>query len=194
MRAEREDVARGGATAVEDKEPSGLDGDGNRRPYGEIRREQHAIVRQELVDRFGADNRIDYDEDPIRWRRAIRKNPLTAMVWRVGVFVVGLAIILVGIPMVPLTGPGWVVIFIGLFLWSTEFMWARRITQFVKAEVKTFDLWARVLPWKAKVPMVMLSIAFGWLCAWAALAVTGVPAFLPDVIENPLKQLPLLGD
>ena len=41
--------------------------------------------------------------------------------------VVGTVVILVGIVLLPLPGPGWVVIFTGLGLLSTEYDWARRL-------------------------------------------------------------------
>lgn len=169
------------------------DADGQRRPYRDIRDEQHEKVRAELHERFGEDNRMDPSEDPIGWRRRIRANPATALVWRCGVFVVGLALIIVGIPMVPLVGPGWVVIFIGLFLWSTEFVWARRITKFVKAEVLAFNTWFQALPWKAKVPMVIATVLFAWFCMYLALLLTGLPGWTPDLIERWLTKLPGIG-
>ena len=169
---------------------SGRTPEGARRPYRVVRQEQHAIVRQELLDRFGPNGRIDPKEDPWRWRRAIRTNPMTGTIYRVVIAVVGLALIIAGLPLVPLVGPGWAIIFIGLFLWSTEFMWARRVTQFVKAEVKAFEQYTRALPWKYKVPLLCVSAVFGWLCFWAALAITGVPTWLPDQIESLLVQVP----
>lgn len=171
----------------------GKDEDGDRRPYRDIRREHHEIVRQELLDRFGEDGRIDPHEDPVRWRRAIRTHSVTGPLYRVVVAVVGLALIIAGIPMVPLVGPGWAVIFVGLYLWSTEFLWARRVTQFVKAEVKAFDQYVRALPWTAKIPMLLLSAAFGWFCFYLALLITGVPGWTPDALEQYLVQVPGLG-
>lgn len=164
--------------------------DGERRSYRVVREEQHAIVRRELLLRFGTDGRMDAHEDPIRWRRAVRTNPIAGPVYRSFIAVLGGALIVLGLPMVPLVGPGWAVIFIGLFLWSTEFIWARRVTQFVKAEVKAFEQYSMALPWKAKLPLLGLSVIFGWFCFWLALLLTGVPAWTPDVIEDLLLQVP----
>lgn len=179
------------STAVEEQEKvSGHDETGQRRPYLEIRREQHGIVQSELRERFGDNARIDPEEDPIAWRRKVRCNPVLAPFYRTAVAVLGLALIIAGIPMVPLVGPGWAVIFVGLFLWSTEFMWARRVTQFVKAEVLTFNIWARALPWKAKIPLALASAAFGWLCFYLALLITGVPDWTPDLVEGYIRMAP----
>lgn len=168
----------------------GKDRQGNRRSFRDIRHEQHAIVRQELLDRFGENGRIDAHEDPIRWRRTLRTNPVIGPVYRAVIATLGLLLIIAGIPMVPLVGPGWAVIFIGLFVWSTEFIWARRVTQFVKAEVKAFEQYTRALPWKAKIPMLLLSAAFGWLCFYLALLITGVPGWTPDAVEELVLQVP----
>lgn len=182
-----------GEQQEEERRGLGLDAQGHRRPYRAIRRDQHELVREELLERFGENQMIDPEEDSIRWRRAVRLNPVLGPVYRIGVFVAGLALIVVGIPMVPLVGPGWVVIFVGLFLWSTEYMWARRVTQFVKAEVKSFEQWARHLPLAAKIPLVMVSVAIGWLCFYLALLVTGLPGWTPDVVEEYLRMLPGLA-
>jgi uncharacterized protein (TIGR02611 family) len=55
--------------------------------------------------------------------------------WQVGVFVVGLAIVGLGIVMLPLPGPGWVVIFAGMAIWATEFVWAQLVLRWTKRKV-----------------------------------------------------------
>lgn len=177
-------------SSTPEKQAPGRTADGRRKSYRVVRDEQHAIVRQELLDRFGPDGRIDPHEDRVRWRRAIRTHPLMGTIYRVVIAVVGLALVIAGLPLVPLVGPGWAIIFVGLFLWSTEFMWARRVTQFVKAEVKAFEQYSRALPWRAKIPLLCLSAVFGWLCFWAALSLTGIPMWLPDQVEMLLVQVP----
>ncbi|WP_435198435.1 PGPGW domain-containing protein [Janibacter sp. GS2] len=187
------DDPAGAAEKVAPGRGRGRTPDGERRSYRVVREEQHAIVRRELLLRFGTDGRMDAHEDPIRWRRAIRTNAVAGPVYRSFIAVLGGALIVLGLPMVPLVGPGWAVIFIGLFLWSTEFIWARRVTQFVKAEVKAFEQYSMALPWKAKLPLLCLSVIFGWFCFWLALLLTGVPAWTPDVIEDLLVQVPGLA-
>ncbi len=55
--------------------------------------------------------------------------------WQVGVFVIGLAIVVAGIIMLPLPGPGWVVIFGGMAVWATEFVWAQLALRWTKRKV-----------------------------------------------------------
>ncbi|MFC4506980.1 MULTISPECIES: TIGR02611 family protein [Streptomyces] len=55
--------------------------------------------------------------------------------WQVGVFVIGLAVVGAGIVMLPLPGPGWVVIFGGMAIWATEFVWAQLVLRWTKRKV-----------------------------------------------------------
>ncbi|MFJ3642999.1 TIGR02611 family protein [Streptomyces sp. NPDC090108] len=55
--------------------------------------------------------------------------------WQVGVFVVGLAVVAAGVAMLPLPGPGWVVIFAGMAIWATEFVWAQLVLRWTKRKV-----------------------------------------------------------
>ncbi|MGY0487710.1 TIGR02611 family protein [Streptomyces sp. WG-D5] len=55
--------------------------------------------------------------------------------WQVGVFVVGLAVVVGGVIMLPLPGPGWLVIFGGMAIWATEFVWAQLVLRWTKRKV-----------------------------------------------------------
>ncbi|WP_256105898.1 TIGR02611 family protein, partial [Streptomyces sp. ODS05-4] len=55
--------------------------------------------------------------------------------WQVGVFVVGLAVVAAGVAMLVLPGPGWVVIFAGMAIWATEFVWAQLVLRWTKRKV-----------------------------------------------------------
>ncbi|NED80184.1 TIGR02611 family protein [Streptomyces sp. SID11233] len=55
--------------------------------------------------------------------------------WQVGVFLVGLAVVVAGIIMLPLPGPGWLVIFGGMAIWATEFVWAQLVLRWTRRKV-----------------------------------------------------------
>ncbi|MCC5475218.1 TIGR02611 family protein [Streptomyces barringtoniae] len=65
----------------------------------------------------------------------IKARRLLHLSWQVGVFVVGLAVVVAGIVMLPLPGPGWVVIFGGMAIWATEFVWAQLVLRWTKRKV-----------------------------------------------------------
>ncbi|MBA4862174.1 TIGR02611 family protein [Streptomyces sp. PSKA54] len=65
----------------------------------------------------------------IKARRALHLS------WQVGVFVAGLAVVAAGVIMLPLPGPGWLVIFGGMAIWATEFVWAQLVLRWTKRKV-----------------------------------------------------------
>jgi uncharacterized protein (TIGR02611 family) len=60
-------------------------------------------------------------------RDRMRANPATRLVWRVVVAVTGGAVVLAGVAMIILPGPGWLTIFVGLAILATEFAWAAAV-------------------------------------------------------------------
>ena len=76
-------------------------------------------------------------------RGAIERRPGLRRVYRVGVGVLGGAIAVGGLLLVPLPGPGWLVVFLGLAILGTEFAWARRLAAFTKRQLARFWAWWR---------------------------------------------------
>lgn len=62
-----------------------------------------------------------------RARARIRRSTTLNTGYRIAVAVVGAAVIVAGLAMLVLPGPGWAAIFIGLAILATEFIWARRL-------------------------------------------------------------------
>ncbi|MEU6376452.1 TIGR02611 family protein [Streptomyces sp. NPDC046909] len=65
----------------------------------------------------------------------IKARRMLHLSWQVGIFIIGLAVVVVGIIMLPLPGPGWVVIFGGMAIWATEFVWAQLVLRWTKRKV-----------------------------------------------------------
>jgi uncharacterized protein (TIGR02611 family) len=76
-----------------------------------------------------------------RIRSRVRSLPGGWVLWRVGVTIVGVAIIVVGIILLPLPGPGWVVIFAGLGVLATEYEWAARLLRWAKDMLVSWKDW-----------------------------------------------------
>lgn len=51
---------------------------------------------------------------------------------RLGILLVGTGIIVLGILLIPLPGPGWAVVIAGLAVLATEFTWAERLLELTK--------------------------------------------------------------
>lgn len=79
-------------------------------------------------------------EPPPFWKRWGLHGPLIVARWigsnakRIAVFVVGAGVALAGVVMLVLPGPGILVIFAGLAILATEFVWAERALDAAKAK------------------------------------------------------------
>lgn len=79
-----------------------------------------------------------------RWRSAIAARPALNVVYRVLITIIGSLVIVIGLILVPLPGPGWLIVFIGLTILGSEFHWARRLTSWVRMQLAKFWEWWRL--------------------------------------------------
>jgi uncharacterized protein (TIGR02611 family) len=94
-------------------------------------------------------------------RARVIRRPGGLQVWRIAVAVIGSLVIAAGIVLLVTPGPGWLVIFLGLGIWATEFMWARSLLEYVQRQVRKWTAWiARQPRWRAVVIGAIGVIAF----------------------------------
>ncbi|AKU18956.1 hypothetical protein VV02_15000 [Luteipulveratus mongoliensis] len=136
---------------------------------------------------------ISAKEDRFAWRRKIKSNPTTRVIYRVVVALVGLAIVAVGIAAIPLPGPGWLIVFLGLGVWASEFDWAARLLEWVKGKVSAWTKWLGHQAWWVKGLVGIGTLLLLLAIVWAMFALSGVPGFFPDSIEDRLKDVPGIG-
>ena len=91
------------------------------------------------------------DEDDWEWRRRIRASPRWRPLYQGAVFVLGLVLVLGGLALVPLPGPGWLIVIAGIAVWASEFEPATRLLDFVKDHVRAWEQWVRRQAWWVKV-------------------------------------------
>ncbi len=53
---------------------------------------------------------------------------------RIAITIVGVVVVLVGLALLILPGPGWLVIFVGLSILGTEYVWAQRLLRIAKEQ------------------------------------------------------------
>lgn len=78
-----------------------------------------------------------------RWRAIIARKPWLQVVYKTLVTIIGAVVIVVGLILVPLPGPGWLIVFIGLTVLGSEYHWARRLTSWLRMQLARFWAWWR---------------------------------------------------
>jgi uncharacterized protein (TIGR02611 family) len=99
----------------------------------------------------------------------IRATTAGRITLKVVVAVVGVAILLLGIMMIPLPGPGWLVVFAGLAILSIEYVWAKHLLRFVRERVKTWTQWVRQQPFMVRIGIGGVGLVGLAVLAWLAL-------------------------
>lgn len=81
--------------------------------------------------------------------------------------VTGGLVVCVGVVAIPYPGPGWLIVFAGLAILSTEFEWARRMLHFARGKYDAWQTWlaqqarwVQAFFWLATAAIVVLTI---WL-------------------------------
>lgn len=126
----------------------------------------------------------DAPEQDWAWRRKLRSNPATRTAYRVVVFVVGLVIVLGGLALVPLPGPGWALVILGIAVWASEFDAARRVLDFAKAQLKKWNSWVMAQPIWVRGLVGLATAVLVVAVFWVLFKLSGVPGFLPDAVER----------
>jgi uncharacterized protein (TIGR02611 family) len=98
-------------------------------------------------------------------RDRIKRTRGGALTYRIVITVLGLAIIVVGIILLPLPGPGWLIIFAGLAVLASEFEWAARLLRYARDQVSRWTEWVQT-----RSRPVQALIGLGFLILAAALA------------------------
>lgn len=80
------------------------------------------------------------------------------MIWRVLIGTLGAVIVLVGLALIPLPGPGWLIVFLGVAVWATEFFWAQRLLQYGRRVLHNWTEWV-----KSRSLVIRLLIGLGGL-------------------------------
>lgn len=125
-------------------------------PAGVTRREAGC---PECADGLGAATPVEKGSR----RERIRSKPGLAQAWRVGVFLTGLVFVALGVALAVLPGPLTIPpVLVGLWIWSTEFDWARRF--FLTFRQKAQATWAHA----KRHPVSSTLITVGGLAAAAA--------------------------
>jgi uncharacterized protein (TIGR02611 family) len=122
-----------------------------------------------------------------RWRtrlstayHLIRANPTGRITLKIIVGVVGAAVVALGLILVPLPGPGWLIVILGLSILAIEFAWARHLLHFTRTQVQRWTGWIARQSWPVRIVVGLISLIFVSVVVWQSLRIS----FDIDVVER----------
>ena len=122
-------------------------------------------------------------------RERIRSHRTGRVVYRFVVALLGVAITLGGLLLVPLPGPGWLIVLAGLALLATEFQPARRVLEFARGRLQAWTAWLGRQGLAVRAGVGLGTFVCVGCALWLAAVVAGVPAWVPDGVVPPLPGL-----
>ncbi|HET8680648.1 MAG TPA: TIGR02611 family protein [Micromonosporaceae bacterium] len=99
----------------------------------------------------------------------IRANPTGRIALKIAVSVVGGLVVAVGIVLIPLPGPGWGIVILGLAVWAIEFAWAKHLLRFTRAQISRWTRWIRQQTMTARLALGVAGMIFVSLVVWLSL-------------------------
>jgi uncharacterized protein (TIGR02611 family) len=120
---------------------------------------------------------VKHHERP--FRAFFRRNRMLNSAYRTAIAVSGGVIVVAGILLIPLPGPGWLIVFAGLAVLSTEFAWAGRLLTFVRDKVVAWTAWVTRQPLWMRMLIGLAGVALLAGLALAYIGLYGVPEWLP---------------
>ncbi|GAA2528025.1 TIGR02611 family protein [Pilimelia columellifera] len=99
---------------------------------------------------------------------SIRARPTGRLALKVAIGGLGAAVFLLGLVLIPLPGPGWALVILGMAIWAVEFVWAKHLLGYTRRQVGRWTSWARA----QTLPVRLLLGASGLLIVSVALVLS----------------------
>lgn len=123
-------------------------------------------------------------------RERIRADTHKNRVYRAAVGALGTFVVLLGLVLVPLPGPGWLVVFLGLAVLGTEFSSAQRLKNYGERQVHRWARWVADRSLATRAALGTGTVAAVAAVVWGYLAWQGPPAWTPEVVTAQLQWIP----
>jgi uncharacterized protein (TIGR02611 family) len=90
----------------------------------------------------------------------IRSNPTGRLALKGVVSIAGALVVVIGIALIPLPGPGWLLVIGGLGIWAIEFHWAKRLLAFTRRNVQGWTRWVTRQSWPLRIMIGLVGVVF----------------------------------
>jgi uncharacterized protein (TIGR02611 family) len=113
-------------------------------------------------------------------RERIRSRRSTRIVYRIVVGLLGVALTVGGLLLVPLPGPGWLIVFGGLAVLATEFDPARHVLDFGRRQLSAWTAWLGRQSLAVRGVVLLGTLSCVVAALYVVALVMGVPGWVPD--------------
>jgi len=124
---------------------------------------------------------LDDVADRLHFRAFLRRHKGLEIVYRALVAVLGGAIMLTGFVLIPLPGPGWLIVFAGLALLATEFAWAERLLHYGREKFRAWTAWVLRQSLAVRALLGLVGLLFVAGAVGLYVEVQGVPGWVPFI-------------
>lgn len=111
-----------------------------------------------------------------RWRERIsltleliRGNPTGRIALKIFIAIAGALVVTIGIALIPLPGPGWLLVIAGLGIWAVEYHWARRLLGFTRRHVHGWTRWVTRQSLLVRIVLGSVGLVFVATVVWLSL-------------------------
>lgn len=113
-----------------------------------------------------------------------------ALTWKIAIGLTGVLLVLAGVALLPLPGPGWLVIIAGLGVLAIEFAWAQGLLNRVKAFVAHWTQWVSRQHVALRLAIGLAGLLLACCAVAVSLSVVGVPPWAPEWVHRAVSLLP----
>ncbi|MFG1894949.1 TIGR02611 family protein [Micromonospora zamorensis] len=144
------------------------------------------------VGRGGGSTAVQDPPRRPRWRERItvtldliRANPTGRIALKIFIAIAGALVVTIGIALIPLPGPGWLLVIAGLGIWAVEYHWARRLLGFTRRHVHGWTQWVTRQSLAVRILLGSVGLVFVGAVVWLSLKYS----FGIDVVAEAMHYL-----
>jgi uncharacterized protein (TIGR02611 family) len=107
----------------------------------------------------------------LAWRHKMNETAVGRIGVKLAVAAIGTLVIAIGVILLPLPGPGWVIVFAGLAILAVEFHWARRLLIFGRGQLRRWTSTMRSGSWPLRIASTLALVAVLAVAVWISVRV-----------------------
>jgi uncharacterized protein (TIGR02611 family) len=102
----------------------------------------------------------------------IRANPTGRVALKTVIGVLGASLVAAGLVLVPLPGPGWLIVLAGLTVLAIEYAWARHVLRYARKQLTRWTAWLTHRSWLIRLTFGAAGIILIGAAVWVSIRIS----------------------